>query len=331
MTQTPLYPLRFDPIFQSRLWGGRRLGDWLATALPGSGPIGEAWILSDRDAFPSRVAAGPLAGATIAELIAHSAESILGELASRFDRFPLLLKFLDVERMLSVQVHPQDGQTALIPAGEAGKTEAWVVLAAEASGRIYAGLQPGSTAADLRALSVQTVARHLAGFQAETGQAVLIEAGTVHAVGGGVVLFEVQQNSDVTFRLYDWDHIDPATGHGRPLQVNEALACVAWGQGPVRPTVPVIESREPAIRERLIVCAHFVMWRLHGAAPFRVGVDGLPRILVCIAGRGAIDHGGARHALGRGAVMLLPASVGACRFRPDGPTTLLEIGVAVPP
>ena len=131
MSQMPLYPLRFEPIYQYRLWGGRRLAELLTAPLPGDGPIGEAWILSDRDDHSSRVANGPLKGQTITQLLEQSREQLLGKLAQRFRRFPLLLKFLDAREMLSVQVHPADAQTDLLPAGETGKTEAWVVLEAE--------------------------------------------------------------------------------------------------------------------------------------------------------------------------------------------------------
>ena len=111
----PLYPLRFEPIYQYRLWGGRRLADLLTAPLPGDGPIGEAWLLSDRDDHPSRVANGPLKGRTIGQLLKQSPEQLLGKLAGRFRRFPLLLKFLDAREMLSVQVHPSDAQTDLLP------------------------------------------------------------------------------------------------------------------------------------------------------------------------------------------------------------------------
>ena len=105
-TQTALYPLRFEPIYQYRLWGGRRLSNLLTAALPGDGPIGEAWVLSDRDDYASRVADGPLKGQTIGHLMEQSPEQLLGMLAGRFSPFPLLLKFLDVREMLSLQVHP---------------------------------------------------------------------------------------------------------------------------------------------------------------------------------------------------------------------------------
>jgi mannose-6-phosphate isomerase len=145
-----LYPLRFQPIYQYRLWGGRRLAGVLTAPLPGEGPIGEAWVLSDRDDHASRVADGPLKGRTIAQLLEQFPEYMMGKLAGRFRRFPLLLKFLDAREMLSVQVHPADTHTDLLPAGETGKTEAWVVLEAGPESRIYAGLRPGTTEATLR-------------------------------------------------------------------------------------------------------------------------------------------------------------------------------------
>ena len=150
MNQIPLYPLRFKPIYQYRLWGGRRLANLLSAPLPEEGSIGEAWILSDRNDHPSLVADGPLKGSTIAQLLEQSLKQLMGKLAGRFPRFPLLLKFLDVSKTLSVQVHPSDANIDLIPPGETGKTEAWVVLEAGRESRIYAGLKPGNTAETLR-------------------------------------------------------------------------------------------------------------------------------------------------------------------------------------
>jgi mannose-6-phosphate isomerase len=327
MAEPALYPLLFAPIFQYRLWGGRRLADWMSASLPGAGPIGEAWVLSDRDDFPSRVAEGPLKGRTIAELMERSAGLILGKSAPRFKRFPLLLKFLDVNQMLSVQVHPPDRKLDLIPKGETGKTEAWVVLEAGAGSRVYAGLKAGATPQDLRELSKRTVDNYLASFSPCRGQAVLIEAGVVHALGDGVVVFEVQENSDVTFRLFDWEHVDPATGRLRPLQVEKALACIDPRQGSVVAVEPVVETTQPVMRERLVDNPHFRLWRLQSVAPFVVGVAEQPRILVCIEGGGNVEFGGADFAMRQGGVLLLSASLGACRFRPDRSVTLLEIAV----
>ena len=288
MSQTPLYPLRFEPLYEYRLWGGRRLAGVLTAPLPGTGPIGEAWVLSDREDHPSRVADGPLKGRTIAQLLEQFPEEAMGRLAGRFRRFPLLLKFLDAREMLSVQVHPADTHTDLLPAGETGKTEAWVVLEAGPESRIYAGLKPGTTADDLRrGLANGTVADRLACFTPKPGDGVFIPAGTVHALGGGVVVFEVQENSDVTFRLYDWNHVDAKTGKPRALQVDQALACIDFGECAGGLAPPVVEATEPVERERLFDCDHFRLWRLRGDSPFAVGAPGVPRVLVCIAGSGA--------------------------------------------
>ena len=152
MSQTPLYPLRFEPIYQYRLWGGRRLASLLTAPLPGDGPIGEAWVLSDREDHPSRVADGSLKGQTIAQVLEQFPEQVMGKFAGRFRRFPLLLKFLDVREMLSVQVHP--GLNGGDPA--TAKTEAWVVLEAGTKSRIYAGLKPGTTEGILRRRANET-------------------------------------------------------------------------------------------------------------------------------------------------------------------------------
>ncbi len=130
LSQQLLYPLRFEPIYQYRLWGGRRLAYLLSALLPSDGPVGEAWVLSDRDDHPSLVADGPLKGRTLGQLLKQFPDQMLGQLAGRFRRFPLLLKFLDAHEMLSVQVHPTKANSTLLPAGETPKTEAWVVLEA---------------------------------------------------------------------------------------------------------------------------------------------------------------------------------------------------------
>ena len=331
MSRTPLYPLRFEPIYQYRLWGGRRLAELLTAPLPGDDPIGEAWLLCDRDDHASRVANGPLKGATIRELLEQSPERMLGKSAGRFQRFPLLLKFLDARDVLSVQVHPADGRTDLLPPGESGKTEAWVVLETGAKRRIYAGLQPGTTADVLRrALAERTVADHLASFAPRPGDAVFIKAGTVHSLAD-VVVFEVQQNSDVTFRLYDWDRVDDKTGQPRALHVDQALACIDFSQAAIAPSTPVVESTMPVRRERIFDCAHFRLWRLRGETPFTVGVAGVPRVLVCIDGAGQLKHNADVHAVGRGDVLLLPAVIGRCAFRPRGAVNLLEVAMPEQP
>ncbi len=327
MINLPMYPLRFEPIYQYRLWGGRRLAELLTAPLPGDGPIGEAWLLSDRDDHQSKVADGPLKGATIRQLLEQSPDQLLGKLAGRFRRFPVLLKFLDAHEKLSVQVHPEDDQRDYIPAGESGKTEAWVVLEAGPASRIYAGLKPGTTRDDLeRALASRAVANLLASFTPKVGDAVLLKARTVHSLSG-VVVFEVQENSDITFRLYDWDRVDPTTGKPRPLQVEQAVACVDFDQVAIGPMAPMLEQATPVRRERLFHCRHFSVWRHTGLTPFAVGEKGTPRVLVCIAGQGELEHKGTPYPVGRGDVVLLPAEVGACLYRPRDAVSLLEVAL----
>jgi mannose-6-phosphate isomerase len=312
---TNLYPLSFEPIFQYRLWGGRRL-NFLSAPLP-KGPVGEAWILSDRDDHHSQVSNGSLKGQTIHQLMQRFPEELMGPWASRFSRFPLLLKFLDAREMLSVQVHPS--------AGESAKTEAWVVLEAGPNCKIFAGLKTGTTTENLLdSVTSGTVEAHLVGFHPKCGDSVFIPAGTVHSLGGDIVVFEVQQNSDVTFRLYDWKHVDAKTGQPRPLQVEQAMACINYEQGEIRPVSPVLES---VICERLFQCNPFSVWRFHGAVPFHVGAALTPRVLVCIDGGGSLQHDGTNYPLQKGSVLLLPAAVGVCCFSPHGSVNLLEISL----
>jgi mannose-6-phosphate isomerase len=324
-----LYPLRFEPVYQYRLWGGRRLSDWLNRALPGDEPIGEAWILSDREEHSSVVADGALKGQTLRQLLQQRRTQLIGPWSGDINRFPLLLKFLDVRGSLSVQVHPSDQQTALLPAGDSGKTEGWVVLAAGTEARVYAGLTPDTTVATLRAaLADGTAVEHLASFRPKIGDAVMVPAGTVHSLHD-LLAFEVQENSDVTFRLYDWNHVDPKTHKPRPLQVERALACINFPQGAIGPTTPIIEDGGLPRRERLLDCGYFALWRIRSERLFEVSGAGKPRLLVCIDGMGQIMHDGNAYAIGKGDVMLLPAELGACWCLPLGSITLLDVSLPV--
>ncbi len=328
MGKVPLYPLRFDPIYQYRLWGGRRLSDLLSAPLPGDAPIGEAWVLSDRDDRQSQVANGPLKGQTIRQVMEQFREQLMGRLTSRFIRFPLLLKFLDARQMLSVQVHPGAAHPDLIPAGDTAKTEAWVVIEAKKGSHIYAGLRSGITAGSLRqSLDDGTIADNLVCIAPKPGDAVFIPAGTVHSLGDDVVVFEVQQNSDVTFRLYDWGHVDPKTNKPRPLQVDQAFACIEFGASDSGLVTARVETTTPVERERLFDCHAFLLWRLRGQDPFPVGAKAEPRVLVCIGGSGQITHEGDPYSVGKGDVWLLPAVAGECAFQPRGEVTLLEIAI----
>ena len=328
MTEMTLYPLRLEPQYQYRLWGGRHLAGLLVKPLPNDGPIGEAWILSDREDHASRIADGPLQGHTLGQVMEQWQEQLMGKLVGRFQRFPLLLKFLDAHQMLSVQVHPGYARAASSAADGTAKTEAWVVLESGKESRIFAGLKPHTTADILRqSITNGTLADHLVSISPKPGDAVFIPAGTVHSLGGDVVVFEVQQNSDTTFRLYDWGHVDAKTGRPRELQVEQALACIDFVDGAAGLVSPAVESPSPGNRACLFDCDAFQLWRLDGESSFIVGAANLPRILVCTDGTGEIEHGSDTYTVCKGETWLLPAVVGECTLHPRGTVTVLEIAI----
>ncbi len=324
MTPAPLYPLRFEPIFKSALWGGRRL----AALFPGAaadGPIAEAWVLSDQGEQVSRVAEGPLRGTTLRELMRTRRRELLGGTGEHHETFPLLLKFIDARESLSVQVHPDDQLAQTLAGVPRGKTEAWVVLHAEPGSRIYTGLTRRAGRPELEAaLTSGQVEQVLHSFEPHVGDCVFLPAGTVHALGAGIVVFEVQQTSDTTYRLHDWNRVDARTGQPRELHVESALACTDFDAGPRRPAWPALETSAPVRVERLVRCPYFELRRVTGGRPFVAGGDGRCTILVGVEGTAVVRWRGDTMPLRPGGVLLCPAAVGACEVVPDGPVTALH-------
>jgi mannose-6-phosphate isomerase len=314
-----LPPLQFAPIFQSYPWGGRQLADWYPSA-PASGPVAEAWLVSDEEKHPSRVAGGPLDGITLAELIQRFGPRLLGRARRPGGRFPLLLKFLDAREVLSVQVHPNDEQAARLRPGTLGKTEAWVILHAEPASILYVGLKPGSDRSALeQALAAGRVPDLLHTFEPNAGDGVFVPAGTVHAIGAGLMLFEIQQTSDNTFRLHD-------CGRGRPVHISESLECTDFTRGPVKAVTPIADAELPG-RELLFECPYFRLWRIRSDRPFRVGANGECRVIVVIEGHGELIGDTHMCALQPGAAWLLPAELGMAECRPNGNLIVLECGL----
>jgi mannose-6-phosphate isomerase len=266
---------------------------------------------------------------TLREMLAHDAQRLVGAAKTPQGRFPLLLKFLDARQELSVQVHPNDEQAALLGPGKFGKTEAWVVLDANPiTSRLYAGFAEGITAKDFRAaLAARRTPRTLHSFTPKPGDCVFLEAGTVHAIGCDLLLFEVQQTSDITYRLYDWDRIDAKTQQPRQLHVEEALACAAFHRGPCPPVAPAVVVSNGVRREGLVSCSYFTMERLTARIPFRIGASNRCRAVVCVKGTGELESRGQRYAFRTGDVFLLPAEVGQCIALPAEETTFLECGL----
>ncbi len=299
------------------VWGGRRLGEALGKSLPTDEAYGESWEISDHASHHSTVVGGPADGRTLRELMTRASADLLGAGEAR-PVFPWLVKFLDACDWLSVQVHPDDESVRTLWPGEGGKTEAWFVLDAAPSGKVFAGLRHGVDEARLRAaLREGTVAECLHSFRPRRGDCLFLPAGTVHAVGGGVLMAEVQQTSDATFRLYDWDRRD-AQGRSRTLHIEEALACIDWSAGPVQPVhAQGYPDGAEAVRQRLATCRYFTLDYVRDARPFSVG--GRMEVLIVVHGRGSLEGGRLR----TGDSLLLPAAAAPMECRPEGPLGLL--------
>ena len=321
-----LYPLKFEPIYQYRLWGGRNLKHLLSKPLPPDEPIGEAWVLSDRKDHASKVTEGDLKGQTLTQLMQHYKYEIMGRNGNDFERFPLLLKFLDCNEVLSVQVHPSDDQKDIIPAGDTGKTEAWVVLETSKDSRIYSGLKKGTTKESLlKSIENKTVSDRLHSFVPKKDDAVFIHSGTVHTLNGAVV-FEVQENSDTTFRLYDWDRTDAKTGKPRELQVDNALKSIDFSQVEIGPVKPIKDPKNKD-SSKLFDDEHFELWRIKSSEVTTIGFIDEPSILVCLDGSATVNYNNHNYSFAKGEVMLLAAIIGQLELQPDNEITYLQIAM----
>jgi len=219
-----LYPLRFKPIFQPRVWGGRSLARLYGKQLPEQGPIGESWELSDRPDAASVITHGPLAGKDLHWLVENHRADLLGDVRLADGRFPLLLKLLDAQDKLSLQVHPPAAKAAELQ-GEP-KTEMWFIAEAAPGAELYVGLKRGVTRADFeRGLRDGSVAECFHRVPVRAGDAMFLPSGRVHAIGAGLVIFEIQQNSDTTYRVFDWNRVG-LDGQPRALHVPQSLASI---------------------------------------------------------------------------------------------------------
>jgi mannose-6-phosphate isomerase len=316
-------PLRFRPYLRPMVWGGRRLSEALRKPLPTDEKYGESWEISDHASHHSVVSEGPFAGETLATLMQRRRAELLGAAAEQYTTFPWLVKYLDAWDWLSVQVHPDEDAVKTWWPGEGSKTEAWFVLDASPDSKIYAGLRPGVDEASVAAaIAAGTVADCLHSLTPRPGDCLFLPAGTVHAVGGGVLMAEVQQTSDATFRLFDWDRRD-AQGKSRPLHVREALACIHWRNGPVQPVHAAGYPGAAPVQELLVSCRYFTLEYVCQAAPFSCAGTGRLQVLLVLHGRGSLATAGGAVALETGDTLLLPASLGALECRPDGPLGLL--------
>jgi mannose-6-phosphate isomerase len=306
-TRVSMTPLTFTPHLRAQVWGGRRLETVVRKPLPPSGHYGESWEISTQPLHVSQAASGPWAGRSLKEIWEQVSE-LWQPVGQRADgAFPLLVKWLDCDAMLSVQVHPGDECARRLLNQASGKTEAWVVVHAEPTARIYAGLKPGVDRAEVERRSADgTIAECLHSFTPVRGDVIHVPAGTVHASGGGIVMAEVQQTSDATFRLFDWNRLG-ADGKPRQLHLAEALECIDWKRGPVDPVarIELDGPRESSITT-VNVCPYF---RFESLA---VGRDWISlsgddmTIVMSLAGSLTIGDGEDALTLEAGATCLLP-------------------------
>lgn len=317
-----LSPLRFTPLFKRYLWGGRRLGTALNKPIGDGDDYAESWEIVDHGADQSVVAAGPLAGQTLGQLVRTHSHELLGRHAP-LPRFPLLFKFLDCNHALSVQVHPNDVQAARLDPPDFGKTEAWVILDAQPGSVIYAGLRPGFDRAALeREVHRGTTELCLNKFEPRVGDCIFIPAGTVHALGAGLLVAEIQQASDTTYRLFDWNRLG-LDGQPRKLHIQESLDAIDYAAGQVTPQMP--RQTERPFVERLVTCEKFILdrWTVRGAgvspadeegrrdACPTIGGDGRFHILAVLSGEVHLRGDPAGQPLRTGQTALIPASLAA--------------------
>lgn len=271
--------LHFKPIYQERVWGGRVLENFLGRKLPGKTPIGESWEMVDRPEAQSVISTGPWAGRTLrAALLAHGSE-IMGPAWPKERPFPILVKWLDCRDRLSVQVHPPASVAKQL--GGEPKTENWYFALTEANAAVYAGLRPGVTKESFeQAIAAGTVDRCLERPLVQKGDSLLIHSGVMHAIDAGNVILEIQQNSDTTYRVYDWGRMG-LDGKPRTLHVRESLECLTANTAPAPKLI-----RSEGASEILAQCREFTIRRvrLQAGAPLAFAANQQPRILSVVEG-----------------------------------------------
>lgn len=314
--------LRFQPLYQSRVWGGRALETALGRALPAGDPIGESWEVVDRPEAQSVVAGGAFAGQSLRSLLTRHAADIMGPRWPAAKPFPILVKWLDCRERLSLQVHPP-ARVASELRGEP-KTENWYIAHTTPGAELIVGLRRGVTREQFeRAIADNTLEQCVHHFRVAAGDSILVQSGQVHAIDAGNLILEIQQNSDTTYRVYDWGRVG-LDGLPRQLHVAQSLRSIDWSDfepAPLRaaPTSGVIAD-----------CAEFRIRRCVLGAGERVHVRAgeQPRLLSVVSGgvRATPDGAGTRspfgQKLGRGDNVLLPFA-GAFTFSAETTTILL--------
>jgi len=316
-------PARLEPRFVERIWGARSLAPLFPEKTNLGRPVGEVWMSGEDCCFAS----GPFAGQRLGDAWAAMTPAWTGTRLAERSRFPLLVKFLFPEEKLSIQVHPGDDYARRHEAsrGGCGKTEMWYVLAARPGAEVLVGLKPEVTAESFfRAVNAGTVENLLERIPLKGGAAVFVPAGTVHAIGPGCVLCEIQQPSDITYRVFDYNRLT-AAGAPRELHVRQAMEVINFGEPSGGRVAPVVIERGPVRETYFIACRYFATEKWEFAARIASVTSGEHfDLLIFIGGWGRLTSAGETAQYAPGQVWLLPAALGAYQLEPASQTTLLR-------
>ena len=304
-------PIIFKPIFAERVWGGRHLESLYGKSLPAGGPIGESWEIVDREAEQSIIINGPHEGLTLHTLWMEYRNAVFGKTTVDSPRFPLLFKLLDARDRLSVQVHPPAAVAPKLK-GEP-KTEMWFFANCDPESEIYAGLNNGVTRETLaKALEEGTVEEKIHVIPVKAGDAIFIPSGRIHAIGAGNVIVEVQQNSDTTYRVFDWNRVG-LDGKPRTLHLEESLASTDFND-----FEPDLAHQEG---ELVVECEYFRVEKWQLETPRRSNGQGQFSIFTCV--NGMIECGGVQ--FNAGDFFLIPADASSLELKSSGgPATVLR-------
>lgn len=321
-----LYPLTFQPIFKERVWGGRNLAELFHKPLPPGAVIGESWEITDRPEGVSVIAQGPLAGKDLRWLMTHHGSEVLGRAVAPGERFPWLIKLLDCNDDLSLQVHPPASRAEELR-GEP-KTEMWYFANTRPGARIYVGLRPGVTREEFtRRIADGSVAECFHVHETHTGDVMFVPSGRVHALGGGNVVFEIQQNSDTTYRVFDWNRVG-LDGKPRELHIEPSLASIDFADFQPSLVEDPAHPHPAGSRRPLVQHALFHIDELQIPAGQTIPDErapGQPGLLGIVRGGITVTGGGVSVTVPAGGFVLLPAALESTRIVVNEPTVLLRV------
>lgn len=320
-----LYPLFFEPIYKNIIWGGRTLEKVFNRVLP-PGDIAESWEVCCHKNDISVVKNGHFKGKTLHELINSYGSELLGEKCSEMDRFPLLIKIIDANDKLSVQVHPGDDY-ALKTNGDLGKTEMWYILDAKDGAQLIYGTIPGTTKnAFMTSIENGTLEKYLNYVSVKKGDVIFIPSGTIHAIMDGILIAEIQQNSDTTFRVYDWNRTLPS-GLSRELHIEQALDVINFDyEGSVTTSTTATNECNGLMKHKLIDCEFFKVDKIvlsDSLGGYEDNTDGTSFLIyTSIEGNGSLIHNDVIYDITNGCSFMIPAFMGD--FKIIGNVTLLK-------